>query len=184
MDASSSLESFRVLVLNSSFEPLRIVSWQRAMLLYLGHKIDVLENYEIRIHSISQSFELPAVAKMRRYVRPKRPFGYVRFSRQHVFMRDDFCCQYCQEVFVGKELTLDHVVPIMRGGRTSWSNIVTCCVECNQQKGAKTPQEAGLELLRTPTEPAPGFLPDLLLYKKTMPDSWKPYLLSMSTKIA
>lgn len=183
MDASS-LESFRVLVLNASYEPIRIVSWQRAMLLYLGQKIDALEFYETQVRSIQQSFVLPAVVRMKRYIRPKRPFGYVRFSRQHVFMRDDYECQYCQNIFVGKELTLDHVVPVTRGGLTSWSNIVTCCVPCNQRKGAKTPQEAGLHLYKVPTEPLPGFLPDLLLYKRSMPESWKLYLEGIDAKIA
>lgn len=183
MDASS-LESFRVLVLNSSYEPLRIVSWQRAMLLYLGQKTDALEFYEVPIRSITQSFRLPAVIRMKGYVRPKRPFGYVRFSRQHVFMRDDFSCQYCRGIFGGKELTLDHVVPVTRGGNTSWSNIVACCVPCNQRKGAKTPQEAGLQLNRIPSEPLPGFLPDLVLYKRSMPETWKVYLEPLTSKIA
>ncbi len=174
---ASSLESARVLVLNSSYEPLRIVSWQRAMLLLLGKKIEVLDHYtSLVVHSISQQFVLPSVIKMRMYVRPKRPFGYVRFSRQHVFMRDDFCCQYCCETYSAKELTLDHVVPVTRGGRTTWSNIVTCCVQCNQDKGAQTPTEAGLSLLKTPSEPGSGFLPDLLLYKRSMPESWRPYI--------
>lgn len=146
------------------------------MVLFLGHKTEVLDFYQLPVRSVSQVFQLPSVIKMRRFVRPKRPFGYVRFSRQHVFMRDDYTCQYCCDIFVTKDLTLDHVVPVVKGGKTTWSNIVTCCVDCNQNKGAKTPQEAGLELFKTPTEPGAGFLPDLLLYKKTMPDSWRPYL--------
>ncbi len=180
MDASSSLESSRVLVLNSSYEPLRIVSWRRAMILFLGQKIEVLDSYGLQVHTVSQAFSLPSVIKMKRFVRPKRPFGYVRFSRQHVFMRDDFMCQYCYEVFGAKELTLDHVVPVTRGGKTTWSNVVSCCVECNQNKGAKTPTEAGFELFKYPSEPGQGFLPDLLLYKKLMPESWRPYLPNIS----
>jgi len=179
---ASSLQSARVLLLNSSYEPLRIIGWQRAMLLVLGQKIDVVDLYSLHIRSVSQKFQLPSVIRMKRYVRPKRPFHYVRFSRQHVFLRDDFRCQYCYDDFPAKDLTLDHVLPVMRGGRTSWSNIVTCCVDCNQRKGAKTPNEAGLELYKTPTEPPTSFIPDLLFYKRSMPESWRPYIAIVGAK--
>jgi 5-methylcytosine-specific restriction endonuclease McrA len=179
MEASSDLlclEQKRVLVLNGSFEPIRIVSWQRAILMLLGQKIEVLESYDVFVRSVSCSFALPSVIKMKRYVRPHRAIKRVKFSRQHVFLRDDHCCQYCVKKFPIKQLTLDHVVPLVRGGTTTWANIVTSCVECNQRKGAHSPSEVGMVLCRPPREPQSDFLPDLLFYKTSLPLSWKVFL--------
>ena len=175
---SATSQAPRVLVLNASYEPMRIVSWQRAMLLLLGEKVDVLEASDIVIRSPSVSISLPSVIKMRTYYKPKRgPSKVLRFSRLHVFLRDDFRCQYCRETFPIKALTLDHVIPVVRGGLKTWTNIVSCCVDCNQKKGSRTPQEAGFHHFRTPSEPSVGFLPDILYLKGSIPDSWKAYLL-------
>ncbi len=189
MDASA-LDGLRTLVLSSTYEPLRIVSWKRAMILFLTEKTEVLDFYSsAMVRSVSRSFPLPSVIRMRRYAPTRRHRRGPRFSRLHVFLRDDHCCQYCRIRLPAKELTLDHIVPVVRGGLTTWSNIVSCCVPCNQRKGAKTPQEAGLVLAKIPAEPKPGFLPDLLLYdlggqaleritngKLAIPEPWKPYL--------
>ncbi len=172
----SKLDNYRVLILNASYEPVRIVNWQRAMVLWLAQKTEILESYPIEVHSVNQTYDLPSVMRITRFVRFKRNSLKVRFSRLHVFMRDDYHCQYCEEIFQAKELTLDHVIPVVRGGKTTWSNIVTCCVDCNQQKGAKTLHEAGLVLKRYPKEPLPGFLPDLFYFRSDVPESWKNYL--------
>jgi 5-methylcytosine-specific restriction endonuclease McrA len=184
MDAR--LDGMRVLVLSTGFEPVRIVSWKRAMVLYLTEKIEVVDYYKhVMIRSVSRQFPLPAVVRMKRFA-PYRRRNTARFSRQHVFMRDDHTCQYCLETFTAKELTLDHVVPIVRGGRTTWSNVVTSCSACNQRKGSKTPAEAGFHHFEMPAEPDPGFLPDLFHYRlrkedgeerPELPESWRPFLL-------
>jgi len=164
----------------------RIVSWRRAMILYLSEKIEVVDYYkQVLVHSVSREFPLPAVIRMKRFAPfRRRPTG-ARFSRHHVFMRDDHTCQYCQEEFVAKDLTLDHVIPLVRGGRTTWGNVVTSCGPCNQRKGAKTPAEAGFHNFSMPGEPSPGFLPDLLHYRLKredgegrleVPESWRPFL--------
>lgn len=175
---TSSLASVRVLVLNASYEPVRIVSWQRAFLLGFAEKVEVLEHYgDVFVHSVSQAFPVPSVIRMTRYGFPTRLRRRVRFSRSHVFARDSFMCQYCSRELIEKELTLDHVVPVVLGGRTTWSNIVTCCTKCNQKKGAKTPQEVGFTLRRTPKEPQTGFLPDLVYYHEgSLPEAWKPFV--------
>jgi 5-methylcytosine-specific restriction endonuclease McrA len=166
-------------VLNASYEPIRIINWQRAMVLSFTSRIDVLDFYSEPwvVHTVSQSFAVPAVIRMVRLHHLNRANRSVRFTRHHVFARDEFRCQYCRDSFSEKQLTLDHVVPLVKGGKTSWSNIVTCCVSCNQRKGAKTPQEAGLRLLRTPREPQRGFIPDLMFYRATsLPEAWKPFV--------
>ncbi len=174
---ASSLECARVLVLNASYEPLRIVSWQRAILLLLGRKIDVLDFSDIEVHSPSLTLKLPSVVIMKSYILGRRIRRVARFSRQHVFMRDGHRCQYCHDVFSPKDLTLDHVVPVVRGGKKTWSNIVTCCGDCNQKKGCRTPQEAGFYSFKMPTEPQAPFLPDLLFFQNTqLPEKWEVYL--------
>ncbi|MBS1986185.1 MAG: HNH endonuclease [Bdellovibrionales bacterium] len=175
---TSSLEGVRVLVLNASYEPIRIVHWQRAMVLALGGKIEILESYpDVFVRTVSEKYPVPAVIKLSRFFTLRKLRTKARFTRQHVFARDGFRCQYCKETFPSKELTLDHVVPLVRGGRTSWSNIVACCADCNQKKGGRTPQEAGLQLLKVPKEPQIGFIPDLLFYSnKSMPEPWRPFV--------
>jgi 5-methylcytosine-specific restriction endonuclease McrA len=179
-DVERILQAKRVLVLNASWEPMRIVSWQRAILLLLGEKIEVIDAYEVQVRSPSCALNLPSVVRMKKYVRPKKKRTILRFSRQHVFLRDEYKCQYCLNTFTVKDLTLDHVIPVTRGGRKTWSNIVTSCGTCNQQKGSRTPQEAGFHEFRSPKEPHAGFLPDLLFMRGSLPDSWRPYLEWMS----
>jgi 5-methylcytosine-specific restriction endonuclease McrA len=165
----------RVLLLNASWEPLRIVSWQRAILLHFSEKVEVVDHFEAVIRSPSQNFKLPSVVRLKRYIAPKRYAKILRFSRQHVFLRDGFKCVYCRALYSLKELTLDHVIPVVKGGERTWTNVVTCCVACNQKKGARTPQEAGFNDFKLPKEPSNGFLPDLLFFKD-LPEAWEPYL--------
>jgi 5-methylcytosine-specific restriction endonuclease McrA len=93
-----------------------------------------------------------------------------------VLIRDNYTCQYCGKKFPVRQLTMDHVWPLSRGGRKSWKNIVTACQKCNQKKGCKTPQEAGMRLLNKPQEPKwlPSFRHDINV--RTTPESWQIYL--------
>ena len=88
-----------------------------------------------------------------RYIKIKRRFDYVPFSRANIYARDDHRCQYCGDDFPTSELTFDHVLPVAHGGRKDWGNIVTCCVSCNRRKGGRTPGEAGMHLRRVPKRP-------------------------------
>jgi 5-methylcytosine-specific restriction endonuclease McrA len=77
----------------------------------------------------------------------------VRFSRFNIYARDDSTCQYCGRKHRRSELNLDHVIPRSRGGSTTWENVVCSCISCNLRKGGRTPEEAGMRLLRHPTRP-------------------------------
>ena len=88
---------------------------------------------------MSVSFKLPSVIRLLRFVKIKRRFDYVPFSRANIYARDNHTCQYCSETLPTSELTFDHVVPVAHGGRKDWENIVTCCVGCNRKKGAVRP---------------------------------------------
>ncbi len=106
-----------------------------------------------RSDAVSFSFKLPSVIRLLRYIKIKRRFDYVPFSRANIYARDDHRCQYCGESFPTSELTFDHVVPVAQGGRKDWENIVTCCVTCNRSKGGRTPAEARMHLRRMPKRP-------------------------------
>jgi len=171
------LARVRVLVLNASYEPIKIISWQRAMLLWLAEKVDVIEEHpDVAVHSVSSSFTLPSIVRIRQYVRPRRIRTKVAFSRNHIFLRDNHQCQYCRKSPPLKDLTLDHVVPATRGGPRTWDNLVTACRDCNQKKGSRTPEESGMSLLSAPRRVPLNFLPDILLLRKQIPETWKIYL--------
>lgn len=164
------------LLLNATYEPLRIVPWQRAITLLIKDKVEVLAAYDRAIRGVSITFQLPSVLRLYRRVRVQTRFHNVPFSRTNIFLRDRNRCQYCGRRFAGSQLTFDHVIPASQGGRKDWENIVTCCIQCNRLKGGKTPEAAGLRLIRTPKRPT--FLPALriTLGIQDVPESWCDYL--------
>lgn len=165
------------LVLNASYEPLQIVSWKRAIRMLFQEKVEVVAEYDREIRSVSVSIRLPSVLRLLHYVRVKRSHQQVKFTRSNIYARDKHRCQYCGVRFLSGELTYDHVIPVARGGGKSWENIVTSCIPCNRNKGDRTPEEAGLTLLREPKAP-PGFPHKVhfLLYQKKAPESWHNYI--------
>jgi 5-methylcytosine-specific restriction endonuclease McrA len=118
---------------------------------------------------------MPAVVRLLRFIRRKRP--QVSFSRRNLFARDASSCQYCGGARETGELTYDHVVPRSMGGKTDWANIVTCCIECNRRKGGRTPEQAGMRLLRAPRRPdrLPGVL-TVTINLSSAPDAWRDFL--------
>ena len=163
-----------VLLLNITYEPLKIINWKRAITLLLLGKVEVLEEYSREIRSVSFTIKLPSVVRLLRLV--KRPKSPVKFSRQNIYARDKYRCQYCGQKFSSEELTYDHVIPRSRGGKTEWENIVTCCVDCNRRKGGRTPSEAGMKLIKKPEKPT--WIPALRITIgfREVPQSWRDYL--------
>jgi 5-methylcytosine-specific restriction endonuclease McrA len=164
------------LVLNASFEPLQIVSWQRALQLLFQGKVEVIEESEKEVRTVRLTIRVPAVLRLLDYVPLKKKKHVVRFSRTNVFIRDQHKCQYCGNSFQKTHLTLDHVTPVVQGGDKTWENIVTACKPCNQRKGGRTPQQAKMALIRKATRP--HWLPTTSIsfsVSKT-PDRWKIYL--------
>ena len=147
----------QTLLLNASYEPLKVVNWQKAITLWCQGKVEVIAVHDREIRAVSVSFKLPSVIRLLRFVRIRRRFDYVPFSRANIYARDSHTCQYCRQAFQTMDLTFDHVVPVAHGGRKDWENIVTCCINCNRRKGGRTPAEAGMRLMRSPA--APGFRP-------------------------
>ncbi len=165
------------LVLSAVYEPVARVSWQRAMtLLFLG-KVEVVEEYEDKfVHSVTYEFRVPSVIRFLKALRGRKKA--IKFSRESVYARDKGACQYCGEKIARHEATYDHVLPRVSGGVTSWTNVVIACIPCNQRKGGRTPQQAGMKLRVLPLKPK--HLPDVLrltfTYQKGMPESWRNWL--------
>ncbi|MBW1981693.1 MAG: HNH endonuclease [Deltaproteobacteria bacterium] len=164
----------RVLLLNASYEPLRVITWKRAVTLLTLGKVEVLETYEREVRSVTLTLRLPAVVRLLRLVRFRD--HTIRFCRQNIYIRDRYRCQYCGRSFAEEELTYDHVVPRSMGGSTAWDNIVTCCLTCNKRKGGRTPRQAGMRLIRTPKRPSWHPILMISLHIKRTPDSWRAYL--------
>ena len=166
----------QTLLLNASYEPLKVVHWQKAITLWCQGKGEVIAVHDREIRAVSVSFKMPSVIRLLRFVRIKRRYDYVPFSRANIYARDHHTCQYCHEALPTSELTFDHVVPVAQGGRKDWENIVTCCVSCNRRKGGQTPAEAGMRLLRTPRRPNTAPSMRITIGLRNAPESWRDYL--------
>ena len=143
---SNPLINSPVLVLNQNYQPLNICDARRAIILLCSGKAELLVNGQGRLHSIGQLFPLPVVIRLMCFVR--RPVVKSRLSRQGVFLRDGYTCQYCGRE--SKELTLDHIEPRSRNGPHVWENVVSACILCNHRKAGRTPSEASMRLIREP----------------------------------
>ncbi len=166
----------QALLLNASYEPLKVVDWQKAVTLWCQGKVEVIAVHDREIRAVSFSFKLPSVIRLLRFVKIKRRFDYVPFSRANIYARDSYTCQYCSESMPSGELTFDHVVPVAQGGRKDWENIVTCCISCNRKKGGRTPAEARMRLLRVPRRPDSAPAVRITIGLRNAPDTWRDYL--------
>lgn len=169
--------SRRTLLLTPWMAPHKIISWERAVILWFLDKVEVLEEYEDVVSSPSVSLRTPAVVRLKKAIRSVKQV--VRFSRTNVFARDDFRCQYCGERKGARELNYDHVVPRKHGGKTVWENIVTSCYPCNDRKGSRTPEQAGMKLRKQPVRPRT--LPLAAAFRVRDDDVhslWEPYVAS------
>ena len=140
------------LVLNAdyrplSYYPLSLWCWQDAVKAAYMERVDIVAQYDKFVHSPTIKIKIPSVVVLKDYVKPQKSVAFTRFN---LFLRDEFKCQYC-----GKrgELTFDHVVPRVQGGRTCWENVVSACAPCNLRKGGRLLSEIGLEPHRRPKIP-------------------------------
>lgn len=165
----------RALILNSSYQPVKLVSWQRALILWFQGKVEILEFHQWTVRSARDSFQLPSVIRLKTYIAPRKATR-LRFSRENIYLRDNYTCQYCGTKPPHKELTLDHVVPASKFGRKDWTNMVTACRPCNHRKGNRTPLGANMPLLSEPK--IPTWLPasQTEFEAEDIPDEWRPYL--------
>jgi 5-methylcytosine-specific restriction endonuclease McrA len=141
----------QTLLLDSSYYPLQIIGWRKALSLFFTERAEVVEHHDnVTISSPYEQYQLP---KVMRLFSKRGKLNEVSFNRLNVFYRDGFTCQYCNLKFKVGELTLDHVHPKSKGGDTSWKNIVTACANCNVKKSDHLTHECGMIPLKAPREP-------------------------------
>lgn len=178
------------LVLNADYSPLGIIDWQRAIVWLYRYtnndkpSIEIIEYHENDyVIGISQNIQVPSVIKTTRYFRIHN--SSVNFSRKNLFIRDNFTCQYCGQIYAINHLTYDHVIPksqwLKSTSPTSWTNIVTACKRCNMKKANRTPTQANMPLKAQPYIPkkAPKYLPiyaQLSTINKDIPSTWRSYI--------
>lgn len=166
-----------VLVLNRMYMPVQVIGARRAFSLLYKDSAEIITQEQDRIcsYDFSRWVELsmdgyaaryglddfirtpqlrilvPRVIRLRRYDR--FPTRAVKFNRRNILARDDHRCQYCGKRLPPSLLSIDHVVPRSRGGKSCWSNVVAACNACNTRKGGRLPHEAGMHLLHPPAAP-------------------------------
>ena len=172
MGIDSLNNNVKTLKLDNSYRPIEIVDAIEALVLCLIGKAQAIENYKKEIKSVSDSFKLPAVIVLNRYV--KFQFKAVAAHRREIITRDNNTCQYCGKEFPSNKLTLDHLIPKSKGGKNTWENLVTACKKCNQKKGNRTPEESNMPLINRPRKPKYSILRSV--GKNQISELWKNYL--------
>jgi 5-methylcytosine-specific restriction endonuclease McrA len=167
------LDKKTILVLDKNYLPQTVISPRRAIGLLMNNEAKVMEKtfqtysidewfkfseksdikpYKIRLRSKHKKLIIPFVIYLQKSIaRLGRP---LRFSRKNIYARDDFTCQFCGKHLTSENITLDHILPKSRGGKSTWRNVVTSCIKCNQTKAACTLKELGWKLIKEPTKPS------------------------------
>ncbi len=179
-----------VLVLNSLYQAVQVTGVRRAFRLFYAGRARALApdfvSYDFDnwcdlppragdrlIHTPTRCIRIPTVIQLAYFDR--LPTREVRFTRRNIFYRDKNRCQYCGRVFPQRELNLDHVVPLSKGGSSCWENVVCACIKCNTLKGNRTPVGAGVRLIRKPKRPA-GHPMLRTSWLGPCPEEWKTFL--------
>lgn len=162
----------RVLVLNATYEPLSFVSIQRAVVLLLKEKAELIEQaLERKLRAERIAFPCPVVIRLVSYVNVPR-WTSVPLTRRTLFSRDNYACQYCNAT--DRPLTIDHVIPKSRGGKTEWNNVVAACATCNRKKDNKSVADAHMTLRTKPVRP--NYMAVVLLGQAKGNETWTRYL--------
>ena len=161
----------QVLVLNQSYEPVCLCSTRKAFILIFLMKAEMIAKRDgTVIRSVKKSFPMPSVIRLSGYIRV--PYKKIELSRKNIIRRDNGRCQYCGEK--RSDLTIDHIIPKSRDGTDSWENLVAACKPCNNKKGSRTLEEAGLTLISKPVRPH-----HIIFFRQQdgkVDASWRPFL--------
>ena len=173
----ASLKQHPALVLNADYRPLSyypmsLWPWKEAVKAAWLDRVDIIAEYDEVVRSHSTVIRITSVVVLKDYVKHQKRVAFTRFN---LFLRDEFCCQYCG---AKGDLTFDHVVPRAAGGVTSWQNVVAACSPCNLKKGSKSLRQCGLHLRKPPRPPSAEELRNM--GRKFPPnhlhDSWMDFL--------
>lgn len=166
----------KVLVLNADYSAISLCTVPKAFaLVYLNKAEMVAASDTVSLRTINHSFPMPSVIRLNKYINV--PYKGIVLTRQNVFKRDGNSCSYCGTT---KNLTLDHVIPKSKGGKTNWLNLTTACQRCNSLKGSSTPEEAKMPLKNLPYKPT--FVMLLEEYAQQSENKWQPYLANKKSR--
>ncbi len=178
------------LVLNRSWVVIHTTSVRRALTLAVNRVAKILapDTFEIHdfeswsqlmvandepsVHTVSLRIKVPEIIVLSSY--DSIPRKEVPFTRRNLYKRDHLTCQYCGRRMTTEALSIDHVVPRSRGGKTTWQNCVLACIQCNVRKGNRTPAEAGIRLISPPRRPR--WEPTLSIPIAKRRVSWKQFI--------
>ena len=167
----------KVLLLNASYEALGIVNIPRAVRLVWKGSAQVVELDGDRVlRSQHFVFPSPSVIRLTEYIDVRGRQGRAATRRTRILIRDGYRCQYCGLKDTGFNLTIDHIIPRSRGGRTAPENLCAACVGCNQRKGNRTPEEARMPLLSNPSALTYGLERVALCCAANSRPEWRRYL--------
>lgn len=162
-----------VLLLNASFEPMRIISWKKAVCMFFSGKVEVIEEYDAQIRSVSVIIAAPSVVRLLEYVQIGKKLPAL--TRANILARDRFRCQYCDKQLNAQTATIDHIIPRSLDGKSTWKNLVCCCSRCNRQKGCLSLKKVNMKLLKKPIKP--NWLPIVnVRFKNNVPTTWIAFL--------
>jgi len=175
--------NMRVLVVNKNLCPVTFISWRRAFTMLARESAERLKDYPDKsVRSGHRVHAIPAVLKIDH---DDKTLRNVAPSHQNIFLRDDYCCAYCEkQMEIGsKEITVDHIKPICQGGKRRWENLITACRSCNEKKGSFSPKQAGMPLLFTPYVPKRSLIFSLKVAHDEDLSIWEKWLLDLNLKV-
>lgn len=166
----------KVLLLNATYEPLSLVNAPKALTLIWRRVAESLEtDHGHVLRSPRYVFEIPSVIRLTEYIDVRSRQNRVT-NRHRILARDHYRCQYCGIRGTAFDLTLDHILPRSRGGRTVAENLVASCRECNNRKGNRLPEEARMPLLTNPSALYYGLERAELRQAAILRPEWRKYL--------
>lgn len=141
-----------VLLLNADYTFLNTINMKRSLSLWARGKARILKSNGKKIHP-GMNITQPEVVILTDYIHVPFECRQVKLSREAIMLRDNFTCQYSGRKLKKSEIQIDHIIPRSRGGKNTWDNLVVASDEMNNLKGNRTPEEAGLKLIRKPFKP-------------------------------
>lgn len=167
------------LLLDKYYQPVDIITWQKAITLIVQDKAEVVEAGESSVRSVSKEFFIPRILRL-----VSAHYSKIRasFSKKSVLLRDRGMCAYCGQHYPFKVLTIDHIIPRVQGGKHEWNNVISACFRCNSKKGGKTPEQANMKLLFLPKIPTRTDLLLNTIQESDLPQSWKDILFAQNMK--
>lgn len=170
----NNVKNCRTLVLDESFFPVGVISWQRAISLMFLNKGKVIEVYEdFKVRSTTKEFQVPKIIRIFKKVKIHE-IG-LKLNRKNIYRRDHYLCAYCNGHFLSNELSLDHITPVCQGGKDTWDNLISSCRPCNNKKAGRTPEQANMKLHFKAKKPRWSFVMALNVKKHEI-DIWKKWI--------